>query len=105
MVQKEKIEWICGEDNYENNGWEGSITAQYQDKLMTVILKFKEAGLEANLGAFITSQDKEEDKMVVEYLYNRNYVGIGEEFVDKMINRMKFKQTELEMIAKNEDMQ
>lgn len=94
---EEKIDW------YNGTTEKGIFTvARYRIKLMSVSLKFRAQGLEANLKAMITSPGKE--KRDVEYFYNRFFVGVGKEFKRKMNIYFEYKKTELEFIAMEKDL-
>lgn len=100
---EEKINWYKYKSCYKEGYLEKSIIGTYRDKLMNIVVEFKENMLEATLKARIISIDKETGEGELEYFYKRNYVGIGREFIKKMTHEMLFKLIEIERIVKKED--
>jgi len=100
---EEKIQWYENELYVEDGRRKTFAVARYMNKLMAVSVDFMAGGLEARLKAMITDVKIEGEKREIEYFYNKMYVGMGEEFVEKMLGRMEFKRVELEMITTGED--
>ncbi len=74
----------------------------YKEKVLNIDV-LHESENQVRVRAAIIVPNKEERKKELEYYYGRVFVGIGEEFSKKIDNLVKFKISELETIATEQD--